>query len=68
MIDSNPKYFYEYKMLAWTGSAVKDTGVVPEWINDSTEPFLDPERAKDRIAAACEDVSILNTRIHSVAD
>lgn len=56
MIASNPKYYYEYTMMGWTGSAVKKNGGIPEWVKDGIEPYLDGEKGKDRIAAACEDV------------
>lgn len=56
MIASNPMYYYEYTMMGWTGSAVKKNGGIPEWVKDGVEPYLDGEKGKDRIAAACEDV------------
>lgn len=56
MIASNPKYYYEHTMMGWTGSAVKNSGGIPEWVKDGVEPYLDDEKGKDRIAAACEDV------------
>lgn len=59
MIASNPKYYYEYKILGWMGSAAKKDGDIPEWVSDCVEPYLDGAKGKTRIAAACEDVRIM---------
>lgn len=60
MIASNPKYYYEYKILGWMGSAAKKDGDILEWVRDCVDPYLDVAKGKARIAAACEDVRCLS--------
>ena len=55
MIGSNPEFYFNFTMSSWTGG--KKPVDAPEWVKDSIAPFLDPATGKDKIAAACEDVS-----------
>ncbi|TDL24946.1 alpha/beta-hydrolase [Rickenella mellea] len=53
MIASNPQFYFDYTIRGWTGRTMRDTDAA--WISESIAPYLDKERGKDRIAAACED-------------
>jgi len=53
MIASNPEFYYYYTINGWTGSKMKDGS--HDWVKDSIAPYLDAEKGKERIAAACED-------------
>ncbi len=54
MIASNPEYYYNYTMEGWIGTTMRRPGL--DWVQDAVAPYLDPEKGKARIAAACEDV------------
>ncbi|KAI5120486.1 hypothetical protein M0805_006506 [Coniferiporia weirii] len=53
MIAANPQFYFEFIFAGWAGSGMKDPTL--EWVRDSIAPYLDPERGRDRISAACED-------------
>lgn len=57
MINSNPKFYFESIMRRAMGTTALNNFDNLEWVRDCIEPYLEPEKGLDRIAAACEDVS-----------
>lgn len=64
MIASNPGFYFQYTLVGWIGKNARDPTL--EWVVDGITPYLDPRSGKDRIAAACEDVSTIVRNVVSM--